>query len=109
MDVLHPGKATVPKKEIYEKLAKMYKTIQNVIFVLGFRTHFGSGRTTGFAMIYDSLDHAKKSEPKNSLPRHGLYETKETSRKQRKEHKNRMKKVSGIAKANAGAGKKLKE
>ncbi|KAB0366393.1 hypothetical protein FD754_010549, partial [Muntiacus muntjak] len=26
IDVLHPGKATVPKTEIWEKLAKMYKT-----------------------------------------------------------------------------------
>ena len=25
VDVLHPGKASVPKKEINEKLAKMYK------------------------------------------------------------------------------------
>ncbi|KAF0879667.1 RS24 protein, partial [Crocuta crocuta] len=90
IDVLHPGKATVPKTEIREKLAKMYKTTPDVIFVFGFRTHFGGGKTTGFGMIYDSLDYAKKK----------------TSRKQRKERKNRMKKVRGTAKANVGAGKK---
>ena len=106
MDVLHPGKATVPKTEIREKLAKMYKTTPDVIFVFGFRTHFGGGKTTGFGMIYDSLDYAKKNEPKHRLARHGLYEKKKTSRKQRKERKNRMKKVRGTAKANAGAGKK---
>ena len=52
-DVLHPGKTTVrtPKTEVQEKLAKMWKTRPNVIFVLGFRTHFGGGKTTG--MIYD--------------------------------------------------------
>uniref|UniRef100_A0A8C0SLR6 Small ribosomal subunit protein eS24 n=1 Tax=Canis lupus familiaris TaxID=9615 RepID=A0A8C0SLR6_CANLF len=44
IDVLHPGKATVPK-------------------------------------IYDSLDYAKKNEPKHRLARHGLYEKKKTSRK----------------------------
>uniref|UniRef100_A0A7M4ES49 40S ribosomal protein S24 n=1 Tax=Crocodylus porosus TaxID=8502 RepID=A0A7M4ES49_CROPO len=107
IDVLHPGKATVPKTEIREKLAKMYKTTPDVIFVFGFRTHFGGGKTTGFGMIYDSLDYAKKNEPKHRLARHGLYEKKKTSRKQRKERKNRMKKVRGTAKANVGAGKKI--
>ncbi|KAB0357089.1 hypothetical protein FD754_001245 [Muntiacus muntjak] len=96
IDVLHPGKAAVPKTEIWEKLAKMYKTTPDVIFVFGFRAHFGG----------DSLDYTKKNEPKYRLARHGLYEKKRTSRKQRKEHKNRMKKVRGTAKANVGAGKK---
>ncbi|KAL1781655.1 40S ribosomal protein S24 isoform X1 [Sigmodon hispidus] len=73
------------------------------------QSHFGGGKTTGFGMIYDSLDYAKKNEPKHRLARHGLYEKKKTSRKQRKEHKNRMKKVRGTAKANVGAGKKPKE
>ena len=106
IDVLHPGKATVPKTEIREKLANMYKTTPDVIFVFGFRTHFGGGKTTGFGMIYDSLDYAKKNEPKHRLARHGLYEKKKTSKKQRKECKNRMKKVRGTSKANVGAGKK---
>uniref|UniRef100_A0A2K6SWN5 40S ribosomal protein S24 n=1 Tax=Saimiri boliviensis boliviensis TaxID=39432 RepID=A0A2K6SWN5_SAIBB len=101
IDVLHPGNATVPKTEIREKLAKMYKTTPDVIFVFGFRTHFGGGKTTGFGMIYDSLDYAKKNEPKRRLARHGLYEKKKTSRK--------MKKVRGTAKANVGAVKKPKE
>ncbi|XP_049455790.1 40S ribosomal protein S24 isoform X1 [Epinephelus fuscoguttatus] len=108
VDVLHPGKATVPKTEIREKLAKMYKTTPDVVFVFGFRTQFGGGKTTGFAMVYDSLDYAKKNEPKHRLARHGLYEKKKTSRKQRKERKNRMKKVRGIKKASVGAaGKKI--
>ncbi|KAG2462616.1 RS24 protein, partial [Polypterus senegalus] len=107
VDVLHPGKATVPKTEIREKLAKLYKTTPDVVFVFGFRTQFGGGKTTGFAMVYDSLDYAKKNEPKYRLARHGLYEKKKTSRKQRKERKNRMKKVRGTAKASVGAvGKK---
>ena len=52
IDSLHPGKATVPKTEIWEKLAKIYKTTPDVIFVFGSRTHFESGKTTGFSMIY---------------------------------------------------------
>ncbi|ELW67664.1 40S ribosomal protein S24 [Tupaia chinensis] len=62
IDVLHPRKATVPKTEIREKLAKMYKTTPDVIFVFGFGTHFGGGKTTDLGMIYDSLDYAKKNE-----------------------------------------------
>ncbi|XP_047638782.1 40S ribosomal protein S24-like [Phacochoerus africanus] len=104
--VLHPGKGTVPKTEIREKLAKMYKTTPDVIFLFGCGTHFGGGKTTGFGMIYDSSEHTKKNEPKHRLAKHGLYEKKKTSRKQRKECKNRMKKVRGTAKANGGAGQK---
>merc|ERR1712024_207067 len=93
-DVLHPGRATVPKTEIREKLATMYKTTSDLIFVFGFRTQFGGGKTTGFALIYDSLDFAKKFEPKYRLVRHGMTEMKKVqqSRKQRKERKNRQKK-----------------
>jgi small subunit ribosomal protein S24e len=69
VDILHPGRATVPKTEVREKLARMYKTTSDVVFCFGFRTNFGGGRTTGFALIYDSLDFAKKIEPKYRLAR----------------------------------------
>merc|ERR1712168_125785 len=105
VDVLHPGRATVPKTEIREKLAKMYKTTPDVIFCFGFRTQFGGGKSSGFGMIYDTLDYAKKFEPKHRLARHGLYEKKKISRKQRKERKNRQKKVRGVAKTKIGAAK----
>lgn len=106
VDVLHPGRATVPKTEIREKLARMYKTTPDVIFCFGFRTQFGGGKSSGFSMIYDTLDYAKKFEPKHRLARHGLYEKSKISRKQRKERKNRQKKVRGVAKTKIGAGKK---
>ncbi|XP_053677486.1 40S ribosomal protein S24 [Anopheles nili] len=105
-DVLHPGLASVPKKEIRDKLAVMYKTTADVVFVFGFRTNFGGGKSTGFALIYDTLDHAKKFEPKHRLGRHGLYEKKKMTRKQRKERKNRMKKVRGTKKAKVGQATK---
>ena len=69
MDVLHPGRATVSKTEIREKLARMYKTTPDVVFAFGYRTNFGGGKTTGFGLIYDSLDYAKKFEPKHRLAR----------------------------------------
>merc|ERR1712168_137764 len=101
-DVLHPGRATVPKTEVRDKLAAMYKTTSDVIFVFGFRTQFGGGKTTGFALIYYSLDFAKKFEPKHRLVRHGLLTIKKDSCKQRKQ-----KKVRGTKKAKVGAaGKK---
>merc|ERR1711983_511500 len=107
VDVLHPGRATVPKTEVREKLATMYKSTPDVIFCFGFRTQFGGGKTTGFALIYDSLDFAKKFEPKYRQVRHGMMEIKRPTRKQRKERKNRQKKVRGTKKAKVGqAGKK---
>lgn len=46
-------------------------------------------------MMYDSLDHAKKNEPRHRLARHGLHE-KKTPGRQRKERKNGMKNVRGL-------------
>merc|ERR1711911_262360 len=108
VDVLHPGKATLPKTEIRERLGKAYKVTPDTIFCFGFRTHFGGGKTTGFALIYDTLDKAKKFEPKYRLARHGLLELKKSCRKQRKERKNREKKVRGTAKTKVGSGKDKK-
>merc|ERR1712135_19026 len=95
VDVLHPGRATVPKTEIRDQLAKMYKTTADVIFA--------------FALIYDNMDSAKKYEPKYRLARHGVIEKKKTGRKQIKELKNRKKKVRGTAKAKVGAAGKKKK
>ena len=69
VDILHPGRPNVSKAEIREKLAKVYKTTPDVIFCFGFKTAYGGGRSTGFALIYDSLDFAKKFEPKYRLAR----------------------------------------
>jgi small subunit ribosomal protein S24e len=69
VDVLHPGKSTVAKTVIREKLSKMYKTTPDTIFCFGFRTQFGGGKTTGFALIYDTLENAKRFEPKYRLAR----------------------------------------
>ncbi|XP_065051360.1 small ribosomal subunit protein eS24-like [Rhopilema esculentum] len=107
VDVLHPGAATVKKTEIADKLAKMYKATADRVMCFGFKTAFGGGKTTGFALIYDSMDALKKYEPKFRLVRLGMAERKGATRKQRKERKNRMKKVRGTAKSKVGAaGKK---
>ena len=66
----------------------MYKTTPDVISVFGFRTHFGGGKTTGFGMIYDSLDYAKKNGPKYRPARHGLYEKRRPQKKQQQQQNN---------------------
>ena len=82
----------------------------NTVFVFKFRTHFGGGKSTGFGLIYDSVENAKKYEPKYRLIRNGLDTKVEKSRKQMKERKNRAKKIRGVKKTKASdaakAGKK---
>ncbi|MQI32394.1 hypothetical protein EI016_24815, partial [Escherichia coli] len=82
----------------------------NSVFVFKFRTHFGGAKSTGFGLIYDSVENAKKYEPKHRLVRNGLDTKAGTQRKQIKERKNRAKKIRGVKKAKASeaakAGKK---
>jgi len=39
------------------------------VVCFGFRTQYGGGKSTGFALIYDSMDYLKKNEPKYRLAR----------------------------------------
>ncbi|ORE10417.1 hypothetical protein BCV72DRAFT_301808 [Rhizopus microsporus var. microsporus] len=98
VDVIHPGLANVSKDELRAKIAKMYKAEKEVVSVFGFKTHFGGGKTTGFALIYDNLEALKKFEPRYRLVRYGLAEPPKGGRKQRKEKKNREKKFRGVRK-----------
>eukprot|EP00736_Rhodelphis_marinus_P002460 Rmarinus@m.9630 len=99
VDVLHPGLANVSKADLKQKLTQMYRVDDpQCVFLFGFHTAFGGGKSTGFALIYDNLDVAKKAEPKYRLVRQGLATSVEGSRKQRKERKNRAKKLRGTAK-----------
>ena len=48
VDVIHPGRPNVSKKELKEKIAAMYKVNDGLAVVLfGFKTKFGGGRSTG--------------------------------------------------------------
>ena len=106
LDVIHPGLPNVSKVNLCDKLAKMYKAEPNAVVCFGFKTAFGGGRSTGFAVIYDTVDAAKKYEPKYRLARKGLITITKTGRKQRKEKKNRAKKIRGTAKNKSASGKK---
>ncbi|KAG0612348.1 hypothetical protein M758_6G020300 [Ceratodon purpureus] len=90
---------SILQAELKEKLQKLYEVRDpQSIFVFGFRTQFGGGKSTGFGLIYDSVDAAKKYEPKYRLIRNGLATKVEKSRKQIKERKNRAKKIRGVKK-----------
>ena len=89
VDVLHPGK---------EEIRQQLNADKNQVGLWGFKTAFGGGKSTGFALIYDDQDKLKY-EPKYRLVRNGLMENVDKSRKGIKEAKNRAKKTRGTAKA----------
>ena len=64
VDIIHPNSSTPKKSEVREALAKNYKTTADTIIAFGFKTVFGGGKTSGFALIYDSVEVAKKNEPR---------------------------------------------
>lgn len=99
VDVLHPKQATIAKKDIREKIAKMYNVKDpQCVMVFGFETKFGGGKMTGFCLIYESMEAMMKYEPTYRLEREGLKEVKRVARKQRKEKKNKQKRVRGTGK-----------
>mmetsp|Transcript_2990 Transcript_2990/g.3542 ORF Transcript_2990/g.3542 Transcript_2990/m.3542 type:complete len:133 (-) Transcript_2990:109-507(-) len=99
LDVIHPGRANVPKAELKKHIATMFKVEDEAtIMLFGFKTKFGGGKSTGFGLIYDSLDAVKKFEPRYRLVRAGLAEEKRVGRQQRKQRKNRAKAMKGKTK-----------
>merc|ERR1719453_1743173 len=103
VDIMHPGRANVSRKELEGVLAKQFKVSdEKTIFCFGFKTAFGGGKSTGFCLIYDTLEDALSTEPKYRLVRAGLKESTTGSRKQRRETKNRKLKVRGVKKAKIG-------
>lgn len=64
------------KKDIKAKLAQTLKTKEENISIFGLKTKFGGGRSTGFALIYDSLDARKKFDSKKMLRRVSFFDFK---------------------------------
>lgn len=90
IEILHEGVAAIPRAEVQDLLAKMYKvTDKACIVIFGFHTVFGGGKTTGFGLIYDNISAMRRFEPKYRLVRAGLFKKTQTTSKQRKERKNR--------------------
>lgn len=86
-DVLHPNRANVSKDELRTKLSELYKSEKDSVSVFGFRTQYGGGKSTGFALIYDSAEALKKFEPHYRKVRYGLAtKIEKASRQQRTYH-----------------------
>ncbi|CAD0042727.1 unnamed protein product [Aureobasidium pullulans] len=108
-DVLHPNRPNVSKDELRQKLSELYKADKDQVSVFGFRTQYGGGKSTGFALIYDSNEAMKKFEPHYRLVRVGMAtKIEKASRQQRKQRKNRMKTLTGTAKVKGAKTKKDK-
>lgn len=109
VDVIHPGRGNLPTGEIQDRIAKMYKADTDAVFTFGFRTAFGGGRSTGFVLIYESAEAARRYEPKHRLLRKKLIKIDpRPGRKSRKEKKNKLKRIRGTAKSKASLDKKKK-
>ncbi|KAK6420696.1 hypothetical protein LTR95_016911 [Oleoguttula sp. CCFEE 5521] len=109
VDVLHPNRPNVAKDELRQKLSELYKSSKDQVSVFGFRTQFGGGKSTGFALVYDSNEAMKKFEPHYRLVRYGqANKIEKASRQQRKQRKNRSKEFRGVAKTKGGDKKKAK-
>ena len=106
IEIDHPDKVEISKKILQKKLAEIYHISDySLIFLFGFRTHFGGKKTTGIGFIYQSLSHCRKIEPRFRLKRNNLIEIKRISAKQKKERKNRAKKIRGKEKNKIKTGK----
>ncbi|KAK3058829.1 hypothetical protein LTR09_000394 [Extremus antarcticus] len=107
VDVLHPNRPNVAKDELRTKLSELYKASKDQVSCFGFRTQFGGGKSTGFALVYDSAEAMKKFEPHYRLVRYGqATKIEKASRQQRKQRKNRGKESRGTAKTKGGDKKK---
>ncbi|KAF8249572.1 hypothetical protein K440DRAFT_620961 [Wilcoxina mikolae CBS 423.85] len=109
VDILHAAKPNISKDDLRTKLAELYKADKDAVSVFGLRTHFGGGKTTGFALIYDNVESLNKFEPAYRRIRYGLAtKVEKPSRQQRKQRKNKQKELRGTAKVK-GAKKKAEK
>ena len=98
VDILHLGSAAPTIEEIKEKVANKLNANKDVIVIFGLHTKFGGGRSTGFGLIYDSLDALKKGEPKARRIKEGLEKKNPVTRRQRKNTRKLKVKVWGSGK-----------
>ena len=99
LEIHHGSRPSVSRKELCSKLAAMYKVKNpDCVVVWGLKTPFGGGVSKGFAFIYTSVEAMKRFEPGWRTARHGsAWKPKHegTTRKQRKEKKNKRKLTIG--------------
>ena len=54
--MIHPDMPNVKKEAIKEQLAKRFGSKVDRISIFGLKTKFGGGRSSGFALIYNSTE-----------------------------------------------------
>ncbi|KRX02382.1 Ribosomal protein L23/L15e core domain [Pseudocohnilembus persalinus] len=69
LEIIHPGMASVSKKEVVEILAKRFKCDPHCVVPYGLRCKFGGNKSTGFALIYDNVEYYLKYADKFTLRR----------------------------------------
>lgn len=85
----------------------MYRTTPDVIFVFGFRTHFGGGKTTDFGMIYDSLDYAKKKKKNSNVDLQDITHMRRKRPEENSDRNPRSEERQETVKTSVGTGKKI--
>lgn len=55
------------KAQVREKLAKVLKAKEECITIFGMKAKFGGGRSSAFALVYDSHDEKKQYDSKKAL------------------------------------------
>ena len=101
-DVLHPNRPNVSKDELRAKLSELYKSDKDQVSVFGFRTQYGGGKSTGFALVYDSAEAMKKFEPHYRLVRYGQATKIEKPSRQQRTSNHRRRAVEYEAKCKDG-------
>ena len=111
LDVFSGEHDNSSKKEIATEVSKKFKVPVDHVVIFGLHAKFGGGRTSGFGLIYNSKDALMKFEPKLRKLRGGLIEKKKTltSRRLRKENKNKVKGLRGKAKIEKLKGNQKKK
>ncbi|PPQ88476.1 hypothetical protein CVT25_011922 [Psilocybe cyanescens] len=69
IDIHHPSRPNVRRKDLVQQLAVLYDTERARVVVFGLRTLLGGGESTGYALIYDDEAAQRKGEPTYRLVR----------------------------------------
>ena len=110
LEIINPESGQLTKQKIADKLAKTLNVKSSeCITIFGMKAKFGGGRTSAFALVYDSVEAKTKFDSLTGLRRAGIVTKKgRTPRKGKKEIKGRRKRVHGTAKSKCVAGKQKK-
>lgn len=87
-NVDHVGAPTPKRDELRQKVAEAMNTKKECVIIDNTATETGTGLSSGYAKVYESLDILKKAEKHYMLVRHGLAEKKVKTKTAKKSKKN---------------------